>query len=120
MNWIRIILFAITFCWPLGLFAQTNIYVSPKGNDGNKGTQIRPFASIEKAMTAVRKTSGPVVIYLLQGTYYLKKPVVFTSEDSRKESEPLTITNFKNQEVIINGGVALNLKWEKYKNGIWK
>ena len=110
----------MVFCWPVVLFAQTNIYVSPKGNDANKGTQITPFASIEKAMSAVRKTSGPVVIYLLQGTYYLKKPILFTSEDSRKENEPLTITSFKNQKVIINGGVPLNLKWEKYKNGIWK
>ncbi len=110
----------MAFGWPIGLLSQTNIYVSPKGNDANRGTQIKPFASIEKAMAAVRKTTGPVVICLLQGTYHLKKPIVFTSEDSRKENEPLTITNFKNQEVIINGGVPLNLKWEKHKNGIWK
>jgi hypothetical protein len=120
INTIKKTLLAMVFCWPVALFAQTKFYVSPKGNDANSGTQAKPFASIEKAMAAVRKTSGPVVIYFLQGTYYLNKPIVFTSADSRKKNEPLTITNFKKQEVIINGGVPLNLKWEKYKNGIWK
>ena len=120
MNTIEKILFAMAIWWPAGLFAQSKFYVSPTGSDASSGTQIKPFASIEKAIVAVRKTPGPVMIYLLQGTYYLKKPVVFTSDDSRKENEPLVITNFNNQEVIISGGAALHLKWEKYKNGIWK
>ncbi|MEO6723599.1 MAG: PDZ domain-containing protein [Ferruginibacter sp.] len=120
MNSIKKINIILVLLWPVVLFAQTNIYVSPKGNDASRGTQFKPFASIGKALAEVRKTSGPVVIYLLKGTYYLKKPIVFTSADSRKENEPLTITGFKNQEVIISGGVPLNLKWEKYKNGIWK
>lgn len=105
---------------PLGLFSQTNIYVSPKGNDADKGTQAKPFASINKAMAEARKTPGKVVVNLLEGTYYLNQPVVFTPEDSRKEGETLTITNFKNQKVAVSGGVALNLKWETYKNGIWQ
>ena len=120
MNTIEKILFAMVIWWPAGLFAQSKFYVSPTGSDASSGTQIKPFASIEKAIVAVRKTPGPVMIYLLQGTYYLKKPVVFTSDESRKENEPLVITNFNNQEVIISGGAALHLKWEKYKNGIWK
>ena len=120
MNNIKKINILLVLLLPAVLFAQTKLYVSPKGNDANTGTQIKPFASIEKAMVAVRKISGPVMIYLLQGTYYLKKPIVFTPEDSRKENETLTITSFKNQEVIISGGIHLHLKWEKYKNGIWK
>lgn len=111
----------MAFWWPLGLFAQTNIYVSPKGNDANNGTQIKPFASIGRAISAVRKISGPAVIYLLEGTYHLKNPIVFTSQDSRKENETLTITSAKNQKVIISGGSPLkNLNWKKYKNGIWQ
>ena len=109
------------FWWPIGLSAQTNIYVSLRGNDANSGTQIKPFASIEKAMAEVRKTSGHVVINLLEGTYYLKKPVVFTSKDSRKENETLTITSARNQKVIISGGAPLkNLMWKKMENGIWQ
>jgi len=110
----------MAFGWPIGLFSQTSIYVSPKGNDANSGTQIKPFASIAKAVAELRKTPGPAVIYLLEGTYYVSKPLIFTAEDARKDNEPLTITGFKNQKVIISGGIPLHLKWEKYKNGIWK
>lgn len=46
--------------------------------------------------------------------------MVFTSEDSRKENEKLTIKSFDNQKVIISGSRILNLKWKTYKNGIWQ
>lgn len=107
--------------WPATLFAQTKFYISPKGNDVNRGTPTKPFASIGRAMSEVRKTSGPAVVYLLEGTYYLKQPLVFTSKDSRKENETLTITSGRNQKVVISGGAPLkNLNWKKYKNGIWQ
>jgi hypothetical protein len=101
MNSIQKILFAMAFWWPLGLLAQQSIYVSPKGNDVNLGTQAKPFASINRAVAEARKISGKVVIKLLEGTYYLSQPVVFTAEDSRKENETLTIKNFENQKVTL-------------------
>jgi hypothetical protein len=100
--------------------AQTNYFVSPKGNDANPGTQAKPFASINRAMAEARITSGKVVIYLLGGIHHLGQPIVFTSGDSRKENETLTITNFKNQKVTLSGSVVLHLKWKAYKNGIWQ
>jgi len=120
MNKVQKLFFAMAFGWPAGLFSQTSIYVSPGGNDANRGTQAQPFASIARAMAERRKTSGSVVIYLLEGTYYLNKPLVFTPGVTGKENETLTITSYKNQKVIISGAALLNLKWEKYKNGIWK
>jgi len=106
--------------WPVSLLAQTNIYVSPKGNDASKGTLTKPFVSISKAVAEARKTKGKVVVNLVEGTYYLNQPIVFTSDDSKKENESLTITNFENRKVTIKGSVALNLKWKAYKNGIWQ
>ena len=106
--------------WPVSLLSQTNIYVSPKGNDASKGTLTKPFVSISKAVTEARKTKGKVVVNLVEGTYYLNQPIVFTPDDSKKENESLTITNFENRKVTIMGSVALNLKWETYKNGIWQ
>jgi len=120
MNKVQKLFFALAFGWPAGLFSQTNIYVSPGGNDANRGTQAQPFASIARAMAERRKTSGSAVIYLLEGTYYLNKPLVFAPGDIGKENETLAITSYKNQKVIISGAAPLNLKWEKYKNGIWK
>ena len=121
MKRIKKIIIALVLLCPAILFAQTKFYISPKGNDGNSGTQTKPFASIGRAMMEVRKTSGPVVIYLLEGTYYLKQPIIFIPEDSRKKNETLTIITDRNKKVIISGGALLqNLKWEKYKNGIWQ
>jgi len=120
MNRIQKTVIALAFLCPVGLLAQTNIYVSPKGNDVNKGTQVKPFASIGRALVEARKTKGSVVVNLLEGTYYLNQPIVFTSDDSRKENESLTITNFENQKVSVNGGTVLNLKWKTHKNGIWQ
>ena len=100
--------------------AQTNFYVSTNGDDSNSGTLTKPFASVNRALSEARKTSGTVIVYLLKGTYYLSRPIVFTPADSRKENETLTITNFENQKVTIKGSAVLNLKWEKYKDGIWQ
>jgi len=58
MTTIKKMLLAMVFCWSVALFAQTKFYVSPKGNDANKGTQIKPFASIEKAWQPCVKHRG--------------------------------------------------------------
>jgi hypothetical protein len=101
--------------------AQINYYVSPAGSDAARGTQARPFNSINRALVEARKTKGNVVVNLLEGNYYLNQPIVFTSDDSGKEGKTLTITNFKNQKVTISGGIVLkNIKWKEYKNGIWQ
>jgi len=102
------------------LFSQTTFFVSSKGSDTDPGTQTQPFASVNRALSEVRKTSDKVVINLLEGTYNLKGPIVLTSEDSRKENEILTIKNFENQKITISGALVLNLKWKEYKGGIWQ
>ncbi|MBK5246146.1 MAG: PDZ domain-containing protein [Peptostreptococcaceae bacterium] len=115
-------IFYITFIFLLSANArgQTSFFVSPQGSDANSGTQTKPFTTIEKAQMEARKTQGRVNVYLLKGTYYLTRPIVFTPDDSRKKDEQLMLTNFENKKVTISGGTPLNLKWEKYKNGIWK
>jgi hypothetical protein len=118
MNIVRNIIISIAL-WPALLYSQTSFYVSSKGNEAYPGTKTRPFASIKRALIEARKTPGCVTIYLFGGTYYLEQPIVFTSEDSRKENETLILTNFENQKVIVSGGALLNLKWEPYRNGIW-
>ena len=120
MSKIQKTVIALAFLWPAVLFAQTNIYVSPEGNDANRGSAGKPFATISRGLAEARKTPGKVSINLMEGTYYLNQPIVFTPEDSPKGNEILTITNFDNQKVAISGSVALKLKWEPYKNGIWK
>ena len=104
----------------LNVQAQVNYFVSPAGNDANRGTQVKPFATITRALAETRKTKGSVVVNLLKGNYYLDKSIVFTAEDSRNGEKTLTVKSFKNEKVTISGSVPLVLQWEVYKNGIWK
>src|SRR5664279_2041805 len=114
-------IFLLPMLLPVGSFSQTNLYVSLRGNDAGSGKRNSPFATIQKAIEAARKTRGQVLIKLFGGTYNMVKPVVFTSADARKANEPLTITSVENQKVIISGGTPLkNLNWRKYKNVIWQ
>ena len=119
MNIVKNIILSLAL-WPTLLFSQTSFYVSGKGNDAYPGTKTRPFASIKRALIEARKTPGNVTIYLFGGIYYLEQPIVLTSEDSRNENETLILTNFENQKVTVSGGALLNLKWEPYRNGIWR
>lgn len=105
MNSIKKIITTLSLLLPAILFAQTKWYVSPKGNDANSGTQVKPFASIERAITQARKTPGQVTIYLLQDTYYLKQPIVFTSEDSRKENH---CSSHNRHQSIHHRGAPIN------------
>ncbi|PJJ08128.1 PDZ domain-containing protein [Flavobacterium sp. 1] len=120
MNKTQTIIITLILLYSKALFAQTSFYVAPKGNDTSQGTKTKPFATISKAVSVARKISGSVDIYLIGGTYYLDQPIVFTSEDSRKENEKLTIKSFDNQKVTISGSEVLNLKWIANKNGIWQ
>lgn len=121
MNKTAKILILLATVWPAGLCAQTTFfYVAPNGNDAGHGTETKPFASIDRAKIEARKIAGKVEINLMEGTYRLDQPIVFTQEDSRKDEETLTIKNYKDQKVTISGGVVLNLKWTRYRNGIWR
>lgn len=104
----------------LNVQAQVSYFVSPAGNDANRGTLVKPFATITRALAETRKTKGSVVVNLLKGNYYLDKPIVFTAEDSRNGEKTLTVKSFKNEKVTVSGSVPLVLQWEVYKNGIWK
>ena len=101
------------------LQAQTAFFVSPAGNDKNKGTEKAPFKSIEKAQNKARELTGDVTIYLREGIYRIKQPLVFTSEDGN-DNKKLTIRSFPNEKPVINGAVQLKPQWEPYKDGVIK
>ena len=47
-----------------------DVYVSNSGNDDNPGTRQKPFASLQKALAAVRD-AGPGTIWLAEAEYYV-------------------------------------------------
>ena len=102
---------------------SAEIYVSPKGNDSNNGTKNSPFATLYAAkeyagkLRAAGSLSKPVEIIILNGEYFLPKPVVFTAEDSGTEASPLIIKGMGNS--VLHGGKALP-EFEKVSDNLWK
>ena len=111
----------------LGLNMQTTAqaatyFVAPGGNDANAGTQSQPFATLQRAQQAARKTRGqePVTVFLRGGTYHLPDTLVLTAEDSGTKEFPVEYRAYRQEQPIISGGSRLELKWEPYRDGIMK
>ncbi len=101
-----------------------NLYVATNGDDSNPGTEAKPFATLERARKAVRKfkktVPKPVTVLVREGTYYLARPVVFTPADSGTDLQPVTYAAYPGEKPTISGGVKLEPKWGRYRQGIMK
>lgn len=94
-------------------------YVAPGGNDTDPGTLTQPFASLQRAQAAVRRSPGAV--FLRGGTYHLSQPLVFSEEDTGTRNVPIVYQNHLDEQPVISGGVKLErLAWQPYQNGILK
>jgi hypothetical protein len=92
-------------------------YVAPNGNDAASGSLQQPFASLRRAVAAVRQKPGPV--FLRHGTYYLPEPLVFTAAESGTEADPIVFQAYEHEQPVISGGVRLEkLTWRPYRDGI--
>ncbi|MCX7009063.1 MAG: hypothetical protein NTY53_17745, partial [Kiritimatiellaeota bacterium] len=96
------------------------IFVAPEGNDNNPGTQAKPLVSLTAARDTARKlprhNKEVITIALRGGTYYLPAPLVLTAADSG-----ITWRAAQGETPVISGGFELTgLKWEAYKDGIFK
>ena|ERR1039458_9742096 len=81
-------------------FAQP-YYVAPGGNDANPGTLVKPFASLQRAQSAVRQKPGAV--FLRGGTYYLPETLVFTAKDSGTKDVPAIFQGISGNLVKSSG-----------------
>ena len=72
-------------------------YVAPHGNDANPGTESQPWRTIQKAANAL--VAGDTV-YIRGGAY--NESVRFFK--SGTQGNPITLTNYGNEIVTINGG----------------
>lgn len=95
-----------------------DLYISKTGNDKNPGTIGKPLATFEAARNKIRNIHEPVVVQIREGIYYLKQPVIFAPEDSRKPEESVIYKAYPGEKVVISGAIELNLKWKNYKGNI--
>jgi len=103
--------------------SRTEIYVSPSGNDRSDGSISRPLQSLSSAQFKVRmlKRKGyqDITVILRGGTYTIKTPLIFGSEDSGKKGHPIIWKAFEEEEPVLCGGIEVS-NWQKGENDIWQ
>ncbi len=94
-------------------------YVAPDGNDAHEGSKAEPFASIPRAMAAVRELRlaenpvGPVTVFLRGGVYPLAEKLVFTPADSGTSESPVTYRSQPGERAVLSGGRRLSGSWQR-------
>jgi gliding motility-associated-like protein len=100
-----LISFVLLFISPF-LLSQTNYYVAKNGSNSNSGTSISsPFLTISHAVSQINPGDK---IYIRRGTYH--EEIIIDNIDSTSGNETL-ISNYNNEQVIIDGTIAINGSW---------
>lgn len=111
-------LLSLVFC-AFAATAQLNLYVSPNGNDSNNGTLQKPVKTLSKAISLAEQAKGKnVKIQLREGAYYEGKTLVLNAAETLFSS--LEISNYQNENAIIDGGQKLSLSWKSFEKGIYQ
>ena len=90
---------------------QTVFHVAVTGNDSNPGTARKPFASLERARTAIRATHGRPhrMVLIHPGAYELKGSLELDERDSGTAVDPIVWKAAPHAIVRITGGRTLPL-----------
>ena len=100
---------------------SATFYVSPSGNDDNPGSLSSPFATLHQAQQAMRKIAkrtGPLTVFVREGTYYFDSPLLFGPEDSGSKDASVTYGAYPNEKVTLSAGRRLECNWVPYRDGI--
>jgi hypothetical protein len=114
----------LTVLAPLRSHATAVIWVAPGGTDSASGAQERPFATLPRAVQAVRElwqkgTERDVAIRLRAGTYRLKEPLEFTAAEAGNARFDLTIMAVPGERVVIAGSRELSGTWQRVQQNLW-
>ena len=121
----QLIAITLLFISSFSFGKDTNLYVSPNGNDQNNGTQSKPFATLAAAKNYISKQQlaqqGNVTVMISQGSYYQSSPLHFDQKDSGTDKYSITFKAHAGQEVKVKGSVPLtSTGWSLYKDGIYR
>jgi len=109
----------LAICGAAGLAAARDFHVSTAGDDAHDGSEARPFATIPRAMAAVRQlrtersAAGPINVNLHGGVYPLAEKLTFGPEDSGTPESPVTIRSNPGQRAVLSGGRRLTGTWRQ-------
>ncbi|MFW6107405.1 MAG: right-handed parallel beta-helix repeat-containing protein [bacterium] len=96
-------------CLALALAAPVvagEVYVSPRGSDTGPGTRAEPFATLGRALDAVRG-AGPATIWLAEGEYGLADGLALDAKHGGTDAAPLTIRSEVPHKARISGARAV-------------
>lgn len=85
---------------------SADIYVAPNGSDSGDGTLFRPFATLGKAVAAVRPGQ---TIALRGGTYRPTEPVNITVDGTA--GQRITLSNYRNERPVIDASAVPATSW---------
>lgn len=119
----KIILICIASACSLNSWCQ--IYVSPNGSDTGSGTELRPFATLSKALLQareLRRLQNPAIangvhILLKSGVYAQESSITIRPEDAGTVQSPTLIEAMPGARPVISGGKTIN-GWYKVKSSI--
>jgi hypothetical protein len=120
------IIFVIILLSISDMYGQNMVkyYLAPKGSAKPDGSIKNPFSSFDQVQSAVRDRSNRKVniqVIIRQGTYILRKPLIFTPADGGDSLHTVEYTAYKGEKVSITGGKTLVGVWAKDPNSnIWK
>jgi hypothetical protein len=88
---------------------KATFYLSPDGDDSNKGTRNQPYKTIKRAQKEVRKLidskyKGEIHILLADGIYELEESLIFTLDDSGNDSLAIFYEAAESANPSISGG----------------
>ncbi len=96
--------------------------VSPQGSDDGDGSSARPFATLQKAETAVRALNRDhdVEVVLADGTYRLTEPLRFATADGGQNGFMVEYQAAPGAHPILSGAIAVS-GWSlaDARRGIW-
>jgi hypothetical protein len=112
---------------PAGASAA-RIWVSPRGSDANPGTKAAPFATLERAQKAERRSlrlqpKADVTVILRGGTYRLQSPLKLTAADSARNGHAVVYRAFDGERPVLSGAVRVpGSAWSLFdqKAGVWR
>jgi len=104
------VLFTLIFTFSFLQFFSTTYYVAPSssgGSDSNAGTLAAPFETLAHAIDQL--TAGDI-LYIREGTY---RETITIDEDGTS-GNLITIQNYNNEVVTIDGTVDVTGTWSTY------
>ncbi len=91
---------------------QSTFYVATSGSDQSDGSDAAPFATLQRAQTAMQ-SSAIKVAQIESGTYYLTQPLVLSAADAGETWEAAP-----DSTVILSGGAVIS-GWTSEGNGVY-